>query len=116
MSVNHLLDIDLVNDYKESLGVDIVREMFELYAEKSAVYLDDIRLSVDSGDNGLWHDKCHKLKGAVSSIGLIALRAFILTIEHSEENSTIKHQYYEQIKQFNAEGINAFEAWLSNFN
>lgn len=114
MSKGILLDIELLNDYKLSLGLDIVKEMFDLYIEQSEVYLTDIKLAASAEDNTIWHEKCHKMKGAASSVGFVALRALLVTIERSQETQTVKQGYFNDLQQANRDAIQASRLWLSN--
>lgn len=112
MSENTMLDSVLLDDYKASLGLDIVSEMLDLYVNQSALYLADIKLAANSGDNQVWHDKCHKMKGAASSAGLVHVRAYLVEIEHSTAESSIKADYYQELTRLNDEAVICFKAWL----
>ena len=114
MSVQTILNIGLIDDYKQSLGVEIIRQMLDLYIAQSAIYLEEIRSAASSSDHLLWHDKCHKMKGAASSIGFIVLRELLLSIEHSDAGEQVKLDYCAQLNQLNIEAITAFEAWITS--
>lgn len=112
MSENITLDIDLLNDYKTSLGIDLLTEMLDLYINQSAIYLADIKLAACSDDNEVWHEKCHKMKGAASSAGLVTLRAYLVEIEHSKAEQQTKDSFCQQLTMLNNEAIKTFKAWL----
>ena len=112
MPKNTALDMILLDDYKASLGLDIVIEMFDLYVNQSALYLADIKLAASSGDNEIWHEKCHKMKGAASSAGLVDLRAYLVEIEHSTAGLQDKDNFHQQLTRLNNEAITTFKAWL----
>ena len=73
MSDKPFIDEVLLNGYVESLGKDIVNQMFDLYKEQSVIYIDEIAASLPDGSQQDWHERCHKFKGAASSVGLFSL-------------------------------------------
>jgi HPt (histidine-containing phosphotransfer) domain-containing protein len=112
MPENTSLDSVLLDDYKASLGLDIVSDMLDLYVNQSALYLADIKLAASSGDNQEWYDKCHKMKGAASSAGLVNVRAYLVEIEHSKAEASVKADYCQALTRLNDEAIIHFKAWL----
>ncbi|MGJ8693802.1 MAG: Hpt domain-containing protein [Thalassotalea sp.] len=113
MSNNDVIDLALLTDYQDSLGKDVIEQMFDLYVEQSEIYINDIVTASTSNDDNFWHEKCHKLKGAASSSGLMELRKFIVEIENSKAASAEKLAIVETINELNIKGIMAFKVWLN---
>lgn len=114
MSENQLLDFELLNDYKSNLGIDVLQQMLDLYIGQSEKYLADIAQAATITDNALWHEKCHKMKGAASSSGMLEVRQYLLEIEHSSEAQEVKQNYAVKLGHINEQAVAAFKVWLNS--
>lgn len=112
MSDKPFIDEVLLNGYIESLGKDIVNQMFDLYKEQSVIYIDEIAASLPDGSQQDWHERCHKFKGAASSVGLLRMHAYMVEAEHSSVSSDEKQSLVNRMKALNEESIGEFKNWL----
>ena len=80
------LDVQLLADYIDNLGKDIVQQMLDLYIQQSDVYLQDIEQAITDESQTLWQDYCHKMKGATGSVGLVGVHALLVSCEKSTES------------------------------
>lgn len=111
--LSQLLDLTLLDGYKESLGDVVLDKMLSMYREQSIIYLREIEQSIGSESQSDWHACCHKMKGAAASTGLKVLRAHLAEIEKQEQTPSWKLEQLEMVKVHSDEGIKAFEQWLS---
>ena len=108
-----LLDEELLLGYLNNLGKDIVRQMIDLYTQQSKIYLDDINLAIAEQSTPLWHEHCHKMKGAAGSVGLKALHSYLVKIEKADVLSEEKLLMLRELIKLNNSGIAAFISWLN---
>ena len=112
-SVNaKVLDSTLLCGYVESLGVDIVKQMMELYQQQSALYLKEINAALKLNTQVSWQESCHKMKGAAGSVGLKEVHSFLVSIEKSTVDQREKEDFLVRLNQLNEHGIAAFQYWL----
>lgn len=114
MPKDALLDLSLLQDYKDNLGIELLKEMLALYEEKVIIYLDEIKEAISRKDDQKWYDKCHKMKGAASSMGFLCLTKHLKEIEHAISDSETRTEYYQTIILLNENVIIAFKCWLIN--
>jgi HPt (histidine-containing phosphotransfer) domain-containing protein len=108
------LDVNLLDGYLDSLGQDIVQQMLDLYIQQSITYIDEITDAIEQKSQDLWQERCHKMKGATGSVGLLAAHAQLVAIEKvSGQWDEKSAQIYELIKT-NNNAIDAFKAWLAS--
>ena len=110
---NDVLDIDLLTDYFDNLGKDIVEQMLALYERQSEIYLKDIAKSISDDGQQPWQENCHKMKGAAGSVGLKQVHALLSKFEMSEQSSTTKLSMVDDLMQINQVSIRSFKQWLS---
>ena len=108
------LDSELLNGYVETLGVNVVEQMFSLYCQQSAIYLNDIESALTSSNVQNWRDNCHKMKGAVGSVGLKALHSRLVSMEKTTEDATKKAQLLAELIEHNQQAITDFNDWLKS--
>ena len=112
MSKIEQLDINLLEGYLNSLGQDIVQQMLDLYIQQSITYIHDITDAVTQESQELWQERCHKMKGATGSVGLISLHAKLVIIEKLTDSWTEKNKYVEELVTANDQAVSAFKQWL----
>jgi HPt (histidine-containing phosphotransfer) domain-containing protein len=108
------LDVNLLEGYLESLGLDIVEQMLALYIQQSITYLDDISDSLEQKSQALWEERCHKMKGATGSVGLLAAHAKLVAIEKISGQWAEKSTYMSELIEVNRNAIEAFNTWLAS--
>jgi len=109
---NEELDINLLDGYLDSLGQSIVQQMLDLYIQQSISYIHDIADAVVQESQELWQERCHKMKGATGSVGLISLHAKLVIIEKLTDSWTEKNKYVEELVTANDQAVSAFKQWL----
>lgn len=108
------LDSELLNGYVETLGRNVVEQMFTLYCQQSAIYLNDIEAALGNDSKQQWQEHCHKMKGAVGSVGLKALHGRLVAMEKSTEGATKKAQLLAELIEHNQQAIVDFQDWLKS--
>lgn len=114
MSDFKALDLTLLNDYMDSLGKDIVKQMLALYIQQSEEYIDNISLAAHDDCQKSWQESCHKMKGAAASAGLLDVHSQLVNIEKSTESQNVKLGYIQELKTLNADGLEIFQSWLES--
>lgn len=107
------IDLVLIDDYLENLGVSIVAKMLAMYEVQSEVYLNDIELALGSEEQSLWQERCHKMKGAAGSVGMKKVHAHLVAIEKSAAPVSQKSEFIVKLKALNKEAINAFSELIN---
>lgn len=108
-----ILNTELLNGYKENLGNAVLEKMHALYCQQSAEYIDFIADAIVQESQSLWQERCHKMKGAAASAGLVAAHKHLSSIEKDEASKETKLAQLDQLKLLNAAGIDAFAQWLA---
>ncbi|WP_246058468.1 Hpt domain-containing protein [Litorilituus lipolyticus] len=108
-----LLDIALLQGYIDSLGKNIVEQMFALYQQQAQVYLADIEKAQGEDAKESWQEHCHKMKGASASVGLLQLHKKLVVLEKTSASQVEKAELLTQLKEENALALQAFEEWLT---
>ena len=111
-----LLDVILLQSYIDSLGKNIVEQMFALYKQQSTIYLSDIEKSQLADAIDLWQEHCHKMKGASASVGLTRLHALLVPLEKTTAAQSEKAIYLTELRLVNEQAIGAFQQWLAEAN
>lgn len=106
-------DQALIQGYLENLGVSVVERMLDLYIQQSAIYLQEIEQAIATESQDDWQERCHKMKGAAASVGLMNIHAFMADIEKSTLPWAEKDQLIEQVSELNVEAIERFKTWLA---
>ena len=106
------LNQELLDDYVQSLGVEVIKKMLALYQQQVAIYLVDIEKSLESNSTELWQEHCHKMKGAAGSIGLKSLHVQLALMEKTSADITEKAQQLAELKGHNQQSLADFNVWL----
>lgn len=107
------LDRELLEGYVQSIGQDVVSQMFALYVQQVQVYLNDIENSLLHDDAKLWQEHCHKMKGAAGSVGLKALHARLKEMEKTSGSTVDKAHQLAELNIHNKQAIAEFQDWLT---
>jgi len=107
------LDLLLLQSYMDSLGKNIVEQMFVLYKQQAVIYLTDIEKAQLVGSTALWQEHCHKMKGAAASAGLSRLHDFLVGLEKTKARQGEKVALLAELKNENKEAIDALEQWIA---
>jgi len=109
------LDNELLQGYLENLGKAIVQKMLDLYQQQSVIYLAEIEQAIKDESQDLWQEKCHKMKGAAGSVGLVAIHANLVVLEKSTDVWTEKSVHLAELKKLNDAAIATFIRWLADY-
>lgn len=112
MSNIEQLDVNLLEGYLDSLGKDIVQQMLDLYIQQSITYIDDIADSLKQESQELWQERCHKMKGATGSVGLINVHAKLVSIEKLSGSWPEKSTHFVDLIAANKQAVEVFKTWL----
>ena len=104
----------MLNGYLDSLGQDIVQQMLDLYIQQSVIYIDDIADAVKQESAELWLERCHKMKGATGSVGLLVAHAKLVAIEKLADSWSEKADHLSELISINEQAINAFKTLLAS--
>lgn len=107
------LDNELLQGYIDNLGTEIVQQMLDLYRQQSAVYLDEIAQALSMESQEEWQERCHKMKGAAGSVGLLSVHGKLVSIEKSTDAWSDKQTYLGELTTENSAAIAEFEQWLA---
>ncbi|TWX58598.1 Hpt domain-containing protein [Colwellia hornerae] len=114
MNNTEQLDVNLLDGYLDSLGQDIVQQMLDLYVDQSKTYIEEIIDSIAQESQALWQERCHKMKGATGSVGLLAAHAKLVAIEKLPGQWPEKSVYISELNEINNHAVTAFETWLAS--
>lgn len=108
------LDTELLNGYIQSLGQKVIQQMYALYGQQVIIYLKDIEDSLLCGDEKLWQEHCHKMKGAAGSVGLKALHSRLKLMEKTTIKMSDRSHQLAELKLHNKKAMGDFRDWLEN--
>jgi len=108
------LDLDLLENYLNNLGKEVLLKMLVLYKQQAAIYLADIGQALHNNDQQQWQEHCHKMKGASGSVGLLEVYKNLVNMEKSTAVQEEKNQQLQKLQQLNKKAIAIFEQWLAD--
>jgi HPt (histidine-containing phosphotransfer) domain-containing protein len=108
------LDVNLLEGYLDSLGQDILQQMLDLYIQQSKTYIEEITDSIEKESQDLWQARCHKMKGATGSVGLLAAHAKLVAVEKISGQWPEKSIHISELINLNKQAITAFKTWLAS--
>jgi HPt (histidine-containing phosphotransfer) domain-containing protein len=111
---NLTIDQVLIDDYLDNLGKTVVAKMLSMYEVQSKIYLSDIEQAIEVGEQSLWQERCHKMKGASGSVGMKKVHAYLVAIEKSSAPLSEKNDFVAELKSLNEEAIDAFTRLMNN--
>ena len=114
MTESRCIDKELIQGYLDNLGVAVVAQMLDLYINQSEVYLSEISGAIEQASQPEWQERCHKMKGAAGSVGLLQVHAHLVAIEKSTEDWTQKSEHVARLSSLNSEAILVFKEWLAS--
>jgi len=106
------LDSELLDGYVQSLGVGVVKKMFDLYRQQVTIYLKDIESAMLNSKAQLWQEHCHKMKGAAGSVGLKALHSRLKLMEKTTASTSDKAHQLAELKAHNKQAMADFKNWV----
>lgn len=113
MATMQHIDLSLINSYLEALDLAVIEQMLDLYIQQSEQYLIAIDSAINSEDEKIWQEQCHKMKGSAASAGLKQVHQKLIMIEKSSEDWPAKAQHLQTLKHLNQQAITVFQQWLA---
>ena len=98
----HLLDLETLEDFVESMGVDSFSRGVQLFEKLWPSYLKELELSLADKNYSEYKSVAHKLKGASGSVALQAVQKQAKCMEDNAETAEDK-QLGEWLKQLTPE-------------
>ncbi|NMP30329.1 phosphorelay protein [Thalassotalea sp. M1531] len=114
MSQAEYIDKVLIQGYLDNLGGAVVSQMLDLYEQQSQVYLEDIQGAHRAKSQQEWQERCHKMKGAAGSVGLLQVHSQLVAIEKSTDDWTKKSEYITRLISLNNDALTEFRNWLNS--
>lgn len=108
-----VIDSELLQGYVDNLGVEVVQQMLDLYRQQSAVYIEEIGEALSNESQEEWQERCHKMKGAAGSVGLLSVHSKLVAIEKSTDSWSSKQIFLQELSDENQSSIDIFEQWLA---
>ncbi len=107
------IDYKLIEEYEKMLGLEVVQQMINVYEDSFKVYFDEIKKAFNQDCCQTWHEHCHRLKGATSSMGFLTFTAYLTEIDHKHVSERVGHPYIEMINKLNDESLEYLKNWVS---
>ena len=111
---NTQLDLNLLENYLNNIGKEVLLKMLALYKQQAAIYLVDIEQALTADKQEQWQEHCHKMKGASGSVGLLQVHALLVDMEKLVAEQAIKSKKLQELQQLNEKAIATFEQWLAD--
>lgn len=108
------IDQALIQGYLDNLGTATVGKMLDLYIQQSAIYINEINTAVANQSQEQWQDRCHKMKGAAASVGLVDVHKHMASIEKSTVDWSEKEVLMKKTASLNNEAVDSFKQWLAS--
>jgi len=110
----HLLDIETIEDFVNSMGLVVFRRSSQLFEKLSPQYQQELLISLTAGDREEYESVAHKLKGAAGSVGLNDVQLHAKTMEHGaiDESDEVLKQWLDVLSDKINEGQKALHLFL----
>ena len=116
--IEEYLDIDILQQYLESLGKALLLQSVELFEQTMPNYLSVLNSNLIARDQAAIVEEAHKIKGAAGSIGLTRIQQ-VAQLAQSPEQPTWWENIDEWIEQINTEykhDIMRLKTWIASQN
>jgi two-component system aerobic respiration control sensor histidine kinase ArcB len=110
----HLLDIETIEDFVNSMGLVVFRRSSQLFEKLSPQYQQELLTSLNTGDREEYESVAHKLKGAAGSVGLNDVQLHAKIMEHGaiDESDEVLKQWLDILADKINEGQKALHLFL----
>ncbi|KXO14045.1 Aerobic respiration control sensor protein arcB [Moritella sp. JT01] len=112
------LDIDLLQQYLDTLGKEILLQSVCLFEQTMPHYLAILNSNLTARDQDAIVDEAHKIKGAAGSIGLVRIQQ-VSQLAQSPEQPTWWENIDDWVEQINTEylhDVKRLKNWIENQN
>lgn len=107
------LELTIISQYREMLGLDVFEQTLELYTEQSDIYLNKLQKTIELEDYALWKDNCHVLKSASGNTGLKLVHKKVSDLEYSDKPFTELAKELDGLIELNQISIKELKKWLA---
>ncbi|MBA6410800.1 MULTISPECIES: aerobic respiration two-component sensor histidine kinase ArcB [unclassified Pseudoalteromonas] len=110
----HLLDIETIEDFVNSMGLVVFRRSSQLFEKLSPQYQQELLTSLTAGDREEYESVAHKLKGAAGSVGLNDVQLHAKVMEHGaiDESDEVLKKWLDVLADKINEGQKALHLFL----
>ncbi|SGY92560.1 aerobic respiration two-component sensor histidine kinase ArcB [Moritella viscosa] len=112
------LDIELLQQYLETLGKELLLQSVCLFEQTMPNYLAILNTNLTAKDQDAIVDEAHKIKGAAGSIGLVRIQQ-VSQLAQSPEQPTWWENIDDWVEQINTEylhDVKRLKNWIENQN
>lgn len=114
--LDEYLDVDLLQQYLDTLGKDLLLQSVLLFEQTMPHYLTILNTNLTARDQDAIVDEAHKIKGAAGSIGLTRIQQ-VSQLAQSPEQPTWWQNIDDWVEQINTEyqhDVNRLKTWIAN--
>lgn len=114
--LDEYLDVDLLQQYLDTLGKDLLLQSVRLFEQTMPHYLTILNTNLTARDQDAIVDEAHKIKGAAGSIGLTRIQQ-VSQLAQSPEQPTWWQNIDDWVEQINTEyqhDVNRLKTWIDN--
>ena len=110
-----ILDIELLEMFLETIGVDMLRNSAAVLQEKMPEYIDDLLVNLTAKDQDEVCSQAHKIKGAAGSVGLVRVGRIANQIQQGDYPAWWQNvdNWVEELQQAYQKDMSKLEEWLS---
>ncbi|MCK8102820.1 aerobic respiration two-component sensor histidine kinase ArcB [Pseudoalteromonas sp. 2CM36K] len=109
-----LLDVETIEDFVNSMGVEVFKRSSQLFAKLNPQYQQELLASLNAADREEYKSVAHKLKGAAGSVGLNDVQLHAKQMEHGalEQSDEVLAVWLEELTDKINEGQQALHLFL----
>ncbi|MFT5806044.1 MAG: two-component system aerobic respiration control sensor histidine kinase ArcB [Moritella dasanensis] len=114
--LDEYLDVDLLQQYLDTLGKDLLLQSVLLFEQTMPHYLTLLNTNLTARDQDAIVDEAHKIKGAAGSIGLVRIQQ-VSQLAQSPDQPTWWENIDDWVEQINTEyqhDVNRLKTWIAN--
>jgi len=114
--LDEYLDIDLLQQYLDTLGKDLLLQSVCLFEQTMPNYLAILNTNLTARDQDAIVDEAHKIKGAAGSVGLVRIQQ-VSQLAQSPEQPTWWENIDDWVEQINTEylhDVKRLKKWIEN--
>jgi two-component system aerobic respiration control sensor histidine kinase ArcB len=109
-----LLDIETIEDFVNSMGVEVFKRSSQLFKKLNPQYQHELLESLKTADREEYKSVAHKLKGAAGSVGLNDVQLHAKQMEHGalEQSDEVLTVWLDELADKINEGQQALHLFL----
>jgi two-component system aerobic respiration control sensor histidine kinase ArcB len=109
-----LLDVETIEDFVNSMGVEVFKRSSQLFAKLNPQYQQELLGALKAADREEYKSVAHKLKGAAGSVGLNDVQLHAKQMEHGalEQSDEVLTVWLDELADKINEGQQALHLFL----